>query len=63
MHHWFYIEQVNFLSQPSLRLKARWLRQRLLPGTAYLKHFYGQGQGAGIAYARYFRKGLRNLLG
>jgi hypothetical protein len=45
MHRWFYIQRMNFLAYPSLRLRLRWLRQRLLPDINYMRVYYGQDQG------------------
>ncbi len=45
MHRWFYIQRMNFLAYPSLRLRLRWLRQRLLPDINYMRAYYGQDQG------------------
>jgi hypothetical protein len=45
MDRWFYIQRMNFLAYPSLRLRLRWLRQRLLPNINYMRIYYGQDQG------------------
>ncbi|MEJ5207478.1 nucleotidyltransferase family protein [Denitratimonas sp. CY0512] len=41
MHQWWYIQRMNLAAFPTLKLKSRWVRQRLLPDPRYLKARYG----------------------
>ena len=52
MHRWFYIQRMSFLAFPTVRLRMRWLRQRLLPNTAYLRARHGGENTAGILLRR-----------
>ena len=52
MHSWFYIQRMSFLAFPTVRLRMRWLRQRLLPNTAYLRARHGGENTAGILLRR-----------
>lgn len=61
MRRWPYIQMMNLRALPGLRLKARWLRQRLFPSAGFLDHYYGRDQGRLVALARYLRKGLSHL--
>jgi hypothetical protein len=63
MGSWLYIQRMNFLAYPTMRLRLRWLRQRLLPDFAYMKNYYGQGQGFWQLMASRIRGGFRRLVG
>ncbi|MBI4913932.1 MAG: nucleotidyltransferase family protein [Acidobacteria bacterium] len=61
MDRWGYLQRMNFRALPGPRLKLRWLRQRLLPPGAYLRHHFGGAGGTPAALLRYLGTGLRNL--
>lgn len=63
MHSWLYLQRMNLHALPGVKLKAHWLRQRLLPSWGYLDYYYGQDQGRLVAFRRYLRKGLSHLWG
>lgn len=62
MGRWFYIQRMNFQAYPSMRLRLRWLRQRLLPDFAYLRHYYGEDRNVWQIFTARIRGGLRRLL-
>lgn len=49
---WWYVQRANWASFPTLRLRLRWLRQRLLPDRAYLRARYSGSGGALSALGR-----------
>ncbi|MBL0311121.1 MAG: hypothetical protein IPP78_00115 [Holophagaceae bacterium] len=61
MQSWLYLQRMNLRGLPGLWLKARWLRQRLLPSGGYLRHYYGKDQRRLMAFPRYLRKGFSHL--
>lgn len=62
MGRWFYIQRMNFLAYPSSWLRLRWLWQRLLPDIAYMKTYYGEGQGFWKLLATRIRSGIGRLI-
>ena len=60
MHGWFYIQRMSFMAFPRIALSMRWLRQRLLPSTAYLQARYARKNMVGILFRR-IKAGLRRL--
>ena len=53
MHEWRYVQRMSFLAFPTLRMRLRWLRQRLLPNPRYLRERHGSRGGfAGAIVAR-----------
>ncbi len=61
MHSWFYIQRMSFMAFPTMSLRMRWLKQRLLPDTAYLQARYGE-KNMGRLLLRRIKAGLRRLL-
>ncbi len=61
MHSWFYIQRMSFMAFPTMSLRMRWLKQRLLPDTAYLQARYG-GKNMARLFLRRIKAGLRRLL-
>ena len=62
MGRWFYIQRMNFQAFPNMRLRLRWLRQRLLPDFAYLRNYYGEDRSGWQILTDRVRGGLRRLL-
>lgn len=60
MHSWFYIQRMSFMAFPTVQLRLRWLRQRLLPNTAYLQARYGGENIPGLLLRR-IKAGLQRL--
>ena len=63
MRRWPYIQMMNLRALPGLKMKARWLWQRLFPSGRFLHHYYGKNQGRLMALTRYLRKGFSHLRG
>lgn len=61
MHRWWYVQRMNLLAFPSIRQRLRWLRQRLIPESAYTRDRYGRGKGLWQFMALRFRAGVRRL--
>lgn len=61
MGRWFYIQRMNFQAYPNMQLRLRWLRQRLLPDFAYLRHYYGEDRNVWQVFTDRFRGGLRRM--
>ncbi len=60
MQGWFYIQRMSFSAFPTLRLRLRWLRQRLIPNGEYLKARYGESNFVRLLFKR-IRAGLQRL--
>ena len=60
MHGWFYIQRMSFMAFPTRQLRMRWLRQRILPSSAYLQARHGEKNIAGLFFRR-IKAGLRRL--
>lgn len=61
-HRWLYMQRANCCSLPTLGLRLRWLRQRLLPDADYLRDRYGgQHRSLPAIVISRLRDGLRRL--
>lgn len=61
MHSWLYIQWMSFLAFPTLRLRLRWLLQRILPSWNYMSEYYG-GTGWLRLLAKRVLGGLKRLV-
>lgn len=61
MNRWFYIQRMSFSGFPTLGLRMRWLKQRMLPNAGYLKARYGETGIAMLIFKR-IKAGSRRFL-
>jgi len=61
MNRWFYIQRMSISGFPTLKLRMRWLMQRLLPNATYLKARYGETGIAMLIFKR-IKAGSRRFL-
>lgn len=60
---WWYFQRMSWNALPTLRMRMRWLRQRLLPNRAYLRERHGARGGVAGELWRRLGAGARRLLG
>ncbi len=61
LHDWKYMQGRNLAALPLLRLRARWLWQRLFPPVAYLQMLYGAERGVASLWMRRAQSAIRRL--
>ncbi len=61
LHDWKYMEGRNLAALPGLRLRLRWLWQRMFPSQPYLQELYGSGQGRAALLLVRLRKAMGRL--
>ena len=54
---------MNLFALPSARQRIRWLRQRLVPDSGYMRERYGKESAVWRALALRFRAGIKRLGG
>lgn len=62
MDRWWYVQRMSLSAWPTLGLKLRWLRQRLVPDRAYLRERYGAGASLPTALLQRLRAALKRVL-
>jgi hypothetical protein len=61
MGSWTYIQYMTLLAFPTVRMRARWIRQRVFPTREYLRYRYGKGRGFVYLVASRTAAGVRSL--
>lgn len=60
---WKYMQRRNLAALPSMRERARWLRQAAFPSRGHLQEIYGRDVGALAMWRQRTRQSFRRLLG
>jgi hypothetical protein len=61
LHDWKYMQGRNLAALPSLRLRARWLWQRLFPPVGYLRELYGADRSVASLWMKRVRRAIGRL--
>lgn len=61
LHDWKYMQGRNLAALPSLRMRARWLWQRLFPPVGYMQELYGTDHGAASLLRQRLRRAIQRL--
>ena len=62
LHRWWYIQRMNLVAFPSMGQRLRWLRQRLVPDSAYRRARYGEHNAQWRSLAARFRAGIERFI-
>ena len=61
LYDWKYMQGRNLAALPSLRVRARWLWQRLFPPVRYMQELYGTDRGAASLFMQRLQRAIRRL--